>query len=258
MGKRSIIMREFDKEGTVVGVPYQSVMEESAVARYPIGTLYEKFGARWRYCKAYEAITIPHRGCAAMQPASWTAGVMSMGSDSTTVTGIKDDTKVLIFTGGDYDIAHAVDYFQGGMMVIFTATEIQQHRIIGNDASFTSNTYMYIYIEPGLLVARDGIACDVMSNPYAFVGSSASVGTGESVVCVPQITVQSGYYFWGQTKGPCFVTPSTEWKTASTRMAEFGVGGTIKAGTGVALQIAGFQIYDTTDDEDSYIMLMLE
>ena len=251
-------MREFDKEGTVVGVPYQSIFEESLTAKYPIGTLYEKFGARYRYCKAYEAITIPHRGCPAMQPASWTAGVMSMGSDSTTVTGIADDTKVLIFTGADYDIAHAVDYFQGGMLCIFTATEIQQHRIIGNDASFTSNTYMYIYIEPGLYVARAGIACDIMSSPYAFVGTSGSVGTGKTVVVVPQITVQSGYYFWGQTKGPCFVTPNAEWTTAATREAEFHTDGTIKAGAGVALQHAGFVIYDNAADADSYVMLMLE
>ena len=251
-------MREFDKEGTVVGVPYQSIFEASTTAKYPIGTLYERFGKRYRYCKAYEAITLPHRGCPAMNPASWTAGVMSMGSNGTTVTGIAGDTKVLITTTGDYDEAHAVDYFQGGIMTIFTATEIQQHRIIGNDASFTSDTLFYAYIEPGLLVARAGIACDVMTSPYAFVGSSASFAQTHSAVVVPEIAVASGSYFWGQTKGPCFVTADHEWKTANTRMAEFGTGGTIKAGTGVALQIAGFQIHVTTDDEDSYIMLMLE
>ena len=251
-------MREFDKEGTVVGAPYQGLMEESATAKYPIGTLFEAFGKRYRYCKAYEAITLPHRGCPAMQPASWTAGVMSMGSDQTTVTGIAGATQVTIFTGADYDLAHAVDYFQGGILTIFTATETQQHRIIGNDASHTSDTYFEAYIDPPLKAARSGIACDVMSSPYAFVGSSASVGTGHSVVVVPEIAVQSTYYFWGQTKGPCFITCNVEWKTASTRMAEFHTDGTIKAGAGVALQHAGFQIYDTTDDEDAYIMLMLE
>ena len=251
-------MREFDKEGTVVGVPYQGIMEESATAKYPIGTLYETFGKRFRYCKAYEAITHPHRGSYAAQPASWTAGVMSMGSDSTTVTGIAGDTQVTIFTGADYDIAHAVDYFQGGMLTLFTGTTVEQHRIIGNDVSHTSNTYFEAYIEPGLRIARDGVACDVMSSPYAFVGASGSVGTGYSVVCVPQIAVTSTYYFWGQTKGPCFVTPSVEWTTASTREAEWHTDGTIKAGLGVALQRAGFVIYANAADADSYVMLMLE
>jgi hypothetical protein len=254
-------MREFDKEGTVVGVPYQGIMEESSTAKYPIGTLYETFGKRFRYCKAYEAITHPHRGGYAAQAASWTAGTMSMGSDSTTVTGIAGDTKVSIYTGTDYDLAHAVDYFQGGMLCLFTATEIQQHRIIGNDASYTgtlANDTFNAYIEPGLLVARTSVACDIMSSPYAFVGDSGSVGTGASVVCVPQIAVTSTYYFWGQTKGPCFVTPDIEWTTASTRMAEFNADGTIGASTGVALQNAGFVIYDNAADADSYVMLMLE
>ena len=254
-------MREFDKEGTVVGVPYQGIMEESATAKYPIGTLYETFGKRFRYCKAYEAITLAHRGCPAMQPASWTAGVMSMGSDQTTVTGIAGDTKVSIYTGIDYDIAHAVDYFQGGMLTLFTGTTVEQHRIIGNDASYTgtlTNDTFDAYIEPGLRIARTSVPCDIMSSPYAFVGASGSVGTGYSVVCVPQIVITSTYYFWGQTKGPCFVTPFAEWTTASTREAEWNADGTIKAGAGVALQRAGFVIYDNGTDADSYVMLMLE
>ena len=153
-------MREFDKEGTVVGVPYQSIFEASTTAKYPIGTLYERFGKRYRYCKAYEAITLPHRGCPAMNPASWTACVMSMGSDQTTVTGIAGDTKVSIYTGVDYDIAHAVDYFQGGMLTLFTGTTVEQHRIIGNDASHTADTYFECYIEPGLRIARAAVACN--------------------------------------------------------------------------------------------------
>ena len=50
---------------------------------------------------------------------------MQMGSDSTTITGIVGDTKVLIFTGGDYDEAHAVDYFQGGFVTLFTGSVIE-------------------------------------------------------------------------------------------------------------------------------------
>jgi hypothetical protein len=252
-------MREFDKEGTVVGVPYQSIFEESSTAKYPIGTLYEYFGARYRYCKAYEAIPYGHRGCPAMQSGSWAASlVMNMGSDETSVTGIVGDTKVFIATGASYDDAHAKDYFQGGFMTLFTGSVIEQYRIIGNDASFNSDLSMYIYINPALPTARTTVACDVMSSPYAFIGSSASVGTGNSVVVVPQIPVTSTYYFWGQTKGPCFITPNAEWTTAATREAEFHTDGTIKAGAGVAIQHAGFVIFDNSASADSYVMLKLE
>jgi hypothetical protein len=253
-------MRDWNSDGIIVGRPLQNVNEQSETQKYPIGMIYEAFGKRWRYCRAYEAITPGKRGCPNMAPSSWTAGVMSMGSDSTTVTGTKGDSKVLIFTGGDYDLPHAVDYFQGGILTVFPAAgiAIHQYRIIGNDLSFTSDTYMWIYIDPPLAATEASTPCDVMSSPYKNVGAPASVGTGRSVVVVPEILVTSGYFFWGQTRGPCWVTPNAEWKTASTREAEWHTNGTIKAAAGVALQRAGYQLHDTASDEDAYIMLMLE
>lgn len=253
-------MRDFNTDGVIVGRPYQAVNEESATQKYPVGTIYESYGKRWRYCLAAATITPGKRGCPNLAPASWTAGAMSMGSDSTTVTGIIGDRKVLIFTGGDYDEPHGVDYFQGGILNVFPAAgiAIHQYRIIGNDASFTSDTYMWVYIDPPLIANETSTPCDVMCSPYKNVGAPASVGTAYSVVCVPEILVTSGYYFWGQTKGPCWVTPNAEWTTASTREAEWHTNGTIKAAAGVALQRAGYIIYCNSADADAYIMLQLE
>jgi len=253
-------MRDFNPNGEIVGRPTQAVNEQSLVQKYPIGMKYESWGKIWRYCRAYEAITPGKRGCPNMAPASWTAGVMSMGSDSTTVTGTVGDNRVLIFTGGDYDIAHAIDFFQGGILCIYPAAgvAIHQYRIIGSDLSFTADTYMYIYIDPPLAVTEVSTPCDVMSNPYNNVGAPASVGTGRSVVCVPEILVTSGYFFWGQTKGPCWVTPNAEWTTAATREAEWHTDGTIKAAAGVALQRAGYILHGNAADADAYLMLMLE
>ena len=195
-----------------------------------------------------------------MQPASWTAGAMSMGSDATSVTGSQGDSRVLVTTGADYDETHAKDYFFGGTLTIFPSAGdvIYRHAITGNDASFGSDVYFYAYIDPPLAADCSAVPCDVMSSPYAYVGAPGSVGTGYSVICVPSVLVTQYYYFWGQTRGPCFITPNAEWTTASTREAEFHTDGTIKAGAGVALQRAGFIIYCNSADADANVMLMLE
>ena len=253
-------MREFNTDGMIIGRPNQAVNEESATQKYPIGTIYEAFGKRWRYSRAAAALTPGKRGCPNMAPASWTAGVMSMGSDSTTVTGTAGDREVIIFTGADYDIAHAIDYFQDGILCVFPAAgiAIHQYRIIGNDLSYTSDTYMKVFIDPPLAATEVSTPCDVMSSPYKNVGAPSSVGTGYSVVVVPEILVTSAYYFWGQTRGPCWVTPNAEWTTASTREAEWHTNGTIKAAAGVALQRAGYILHCNAADADAYLMLMLE
>jgi hypothetical protein len=254
-------MRAISVEGKIHGRPAQSVLEQSATQKYPIGFIYDDLiGRRWRYCKAVAAIAVASRGCPAMQPASWTAGAMSMGSDSTTITGSQGDSKVLIFTGADYDEAHAKDYFYGGTITIFPSAGdvIYRHVVTGNDASFTSDTYFWAYIDPPLAADCSSVPCDVMSSPYAFVGAPGSVGTAYSVVCVPSVLVTQYYYFWGQTRGPAFVTPNAEWTTAATREAEFHTDGTIKAGAGVALQRAGYIIYGNGADADANVMLMLD
>lgn len=253
-------MRDFNPEGMIYGRPAQAVNEQSLTQKYPIGTIYEAWGKRWRYCKAVETITPGKRGCPNMAVATWTAGQFSMGSDQTTITGTIGSSEVIIFTGADYDLAHAIDLFQGGQITVFPAAgvAIHEYRIVGNDLSYTSDTYMKVYIDPPLAATEASTPCDLIPSPYARVGAPASVGTGRSVVVVPEILVTDTYYFWGQTRGPCWVTPNAGWTTASTRVCEFHTDGTIKAGAGVALQHAGYLLQANAADDDSHIMLMLE
>jgi len=253
-------MRDWNSDGIIVGRPLQAINEQSAHQHYPIGMIYEAFGKRWRYFHAVEAITPGKRGCPNMAVSPWTAGQFSMGSDQTTITGTLGDSKVLIFTGADYDLAHAVDIFQGGQITVFPAAgiAIHEYRIIGNDISFTSDTYMWVYIDPPLAATEVSTPCDVIPSPYARVGAPGSVGTGRSVVVVPEILVTDTYYAWGQTRGPCWVTPNAVWITAATREAEWHTNGTIKAAAGVALQRAGYLLQDNATDDNAHIMLQLE
>jgi hypothetical protein len=257
-------MRDFNADGQVYGRPYQSVLEQSATQKYPIGTIYEAFGRRYRYCRAVAAITPARRGCPALIYDTWLASVTvtapQFGSDGATATGKKDENEVVVTFAGDYDVARAVDIMQDGLLTLFDAAglKIHEHRIIGNDASYTTDTLMKIYIDPPLVEDATAVPCDGLPSPYMFVGDGESNGTACSIIVVNPIIVSSGYYFWGQTRGPCWVTPNAGWQTAATRECEWHTNGTIKAAAGVALQRAGYLLAENTDSDDAHIMLMLE
>ena len=253
-------MREFNCDGIIVGRPYQSVHEQSAVQKFPVGYIYEAFGHRWRYSRAAANITPAKRGCPNLTQNPWTAGGYSFGADGCTATGVAGSNFVDVTLGADYDIERTLDCFQDGIITLFPASGIPiwQYRIIGNDASHTSNTIVRVYIDPPLVEAAVAVPCDGMPSPYMNVGDGESVGTQLSVVVVNEHIVTIGNYFWGKTKGPTWVTPSPGWNTAVTREAEWHTNGCIKAAAGVALQRAGYILVNNTDADDACIMLMLE
>lgn len=260
-------MREFNCDGTIVGRPTQGILEQSATQKYPIGTIFDSFGRRYRYCRAAEAITPARRGCPALIYDTWLASTATtkpqFGSDATTVTGLAGDDFVIATFGADYDTLRPVDCLQDGLLTLFDAAGliIDEHRIIGNDLSYLTtlaNDTCKIYIDPPLVRDHTAVPADGLPSPYNYCGDGGSVGTATSVICVPPIIVTSGYYFWGQTKGPAWVTPNAGWQTASTRECEWHTDGTIKAAAGVALQRAGYLLAENTDSDDCHIMLMLE
>jgi hypothetical protein len=255
-------MRDFTADGVLIGIPHQSVHEQSAVQKYPVGTIFEAFGKRWRYCRAAANITIARRGCPNLAQNPWDAGGYSFGSDGCTATGILGENYVDVTLSADYDIERTVDVYQGGILTAYPAAprddEIFQYHILGNDLSHTSNTIVRLYLFPAPEEAWTAVPVDGMPSPYMNVGASGSVGVQSSVICVPEIQVTSGYFFWGQTKGPAWVTPTAGFNTASTRECEFHTDGCIKAAAGVALQRAGYILPENSDADDAHIMLMLE
>jgi hypothetical protein len=258
--KRRKVMRDWTTDGFVVGRPYQSVHEESATQKYPIGTVYEAFGRRWRYCKAAATITPARRGCPNLAQNPWYAGGYSFGSDGCTATGLSGENYFDVTLSGDYDIERLVDCYQGGILTLYPSTGIPiwQYHILGNDLSHTTNTIVRIYVDPPLISDFTAVPVDGMPSPYMYVGDGESVGTQLSVVVVNELIITSGYYFWGQTRGPAWVTPNAGWTTAATREAEWHTNGTIKAAAGVALQRAGYLLVNNTDADDAIIMLQLE
>lgn len=260
-------MRDFNCEGVLVGRPSQTILEQSATQKYPIGMIYETFGRRYRYCRAAAAITPARRGCPTLIYDTWKASTATtepqFGSDGATATGLAGESEVVITLAADYDTLRPVDCMADGLLSLFDAAgiKIHEHRIIGNDLSYTAtlaNDRVKLYVDPPLVEDITAVPADGLPSPYNFVGDGESVGVQASVIVVNPIIVTSGYYFWGQTRGPSWVTPNAGFNTASTRECEWHTNGTILAAAGVALQRAGYLLAENTDSDDAHIYLMLE
>lgn len=269
-------MRDQSYDGNIYGGrPTQSVHEQSEIQRYPLGTLYEAFGKKWRYCKAFNGnITPAHRGCPSANEVPWSAawaavgaGGEGFGAGATTATGFKGEDWFILALGAKDDVARVVDQLQGGLITLYRPAprdnEIFQFRIIGNDAPYQTtlaNDTMKIYVDPPLLEDYVAVPCDGNQSPYRGIMPPVTMGTSRSILVVPEIIVTSHYYFWGQTRGPCFVTPSVGWSGANTRECRFHTNGTILgvAEGDVGYQRAGYLLYDNVNTDDAHIMLMLE
>ena len=265
-------LTDFNASGVLVGRPTQEINEQSSTQKYPVGTILERHGRRFRYCRAYEAISITHRGCPSMVQYPWIA---------TSVTSAKF-VSCNAFVAGDKQITITVDdilqdtspypgydtnFFAGGYIVAFYDTNaIGVHRITGNkpatvNADSAANCDITLYLdEPLTKDYAAGCTVDIYASRYISIGASSSNTGWTSVACIPQCAVTSGYWFWGQTRGPCWVTPTTGITGTTVRMTYFHSDGTIKDGsTDTSLQPAGYIIYkgDNTQD-DAMIQLMLE
>jgi hypothetical protein len=263
------LLKDFNEDGILRGRPYQEINVASTTQYYPVGTKFERHGRTYRYCKAAAAITISHRGCPNLAYIPWHSENTYTSKMYRVVSG-DSGAKECIVTLDDSCVTNSQtkDYFAGGWLVMFhSGSVIAQFRVTGSDVSYVSTASgsnyedIKIYLDealPWALVADTDIG-DLHPSPYMNVGASTSVGTYGSVVCVPGIDVASGSWFWGQTKGPCWVTPNAGITTAAVRDVYFHTNGTIKVNSGDGLQRAGYLLdFGDGSQDDALIMLQLE
>jgi len=258
-------MREYDTDGIIVGRPYQTVHEASTTQKYPIGTIFDAFGLRYRYCRCKTAIVTPHRGNPALIYAPWVDSVvvtnLQWGADAATCSGVEGENFFTLTFAAACDVARVKDIMQGGLMTVWDTLNVWQYRIIGNDASYevaSADDTMKVYVDPPLIQDFTDIPTDGLPSAYNFAGASGSVSTMYSVCVVSPIIVDAESFFWGQTRGPCWVTPTAGWTTASNRMCEFHTDGTIQASAHAGLQHAGYMLAANNVSDDAHIYLELE
>ena len=248
------------------------IYEQSATQLYPIGYKVEFHGRTWVYCRAAEAITLPHRGSPNLVDYPWIAtSLYSLKGLSTNDRSVGAAGRKSIVVEAD-DYGHDTspyaptikNFFAGGYCNIFyNSSLIGCHRITGSDPCVTDATTgtsedITLYFDEALPTAIDAsCTMDVYPSPYMCQGASDSGTVYSSFTVVPPIAVTADYFFWGQVQGPCWVTPNAGITTAKYREVGFHTNGTVVVMV-AGYQRAGYMLYkgDGSQD-DSLIMLNL-
>lgn len=105
---------------------------------------------------------------------------------------------------------------------------------------------------------------EIVLNPYKYLTKGAL--EYHAFMCVPAVNASSGYFFWGQTWGPCFLVPgggdATPGNTANDRTAFFVGDGSVNFGTALTVetgyQKAGFCIDNTAGPVSALPLVMLQ
>ena len=256
-------MRDMNVDGVLGGVPWESVglYVDTELQRFPIGTIFEAHGRRYRYCRAYEAIDLP----------GWLAPNMALqgGDTGGDVFAIEHEANQVHYAGETAIYVNAtptysVDYFYNGLVVIFSTGAdpgLMIFRCTGNEVG--DATKIKIYLDHPLPIditagAGTGYGISVYPSPYQNVGCGRThAGVGPAVVN-PLCTVASGYYFWGQTRGISYVSPNAYSYGVNKMLVTDG--STAKATTTDIRQFVGTTMPRSSDGsyDDGAIILNLE
>lgn len=265
-------MSDINQNGELVGKPKEGygIYDETAEQMYPIGTILNLHGRQFRYCRAAEAITLPGRGSPNLVDFPWIAtslySLKGVETGSRAVGAAGRKSIVVEFDDYSHDntpyASTFKNFFQGGYMVAFFDTNlIATVRITGSDpceadADTAANENVTLYFDEELPTAITASShVDVYPSPYICQGASGSGTNYTAFTVVPQIAVTSGYFFWGQTKGPCWVTPNAGITTAKIKDVCFHTNGTVI--TYVAgYQRAGYMIYKGDGSSDDSLLML--
>jgi len=250
----------------IAGTVTTDIMDQSSTQLVPIGMKYEQDNRTYRYCKAGSAHGGVLRGAInghIIPGDTGTPGFEGAAGYATTA----GSTSVRI---ADTAATHTKNYYAGGYMLIF-GTQFECHYIMGNTASDGTSLVLTLPYTDTIDVdlAATGIGVTLYPSIYSNVQAATSVRSDyESFVVLPQGIVTSGYYFWGQTKGPCWITAhGGTWPGAGACLRDvyFHTDGTIDpasirvVGT-LSPQRAGYLLSpsSTAAYGDAFIMLQLE
>jgi len=254
-------MRDFNVDGVLVGKPFQKIWEKSAVQKYPVGTVYENHGKKFRYSQACADVTITHVGLPNMSRHGGDSGGGAYGVMGAIGTkAYAGDVSVIManVANGNPQTIFPLDWFYNGTINFYVPhadyTDLLSIRISGSEVATATAVKLYLD-EPLPCDIAATVFTEAHPSPYLNVGANPSGGADYPFVVVNHVELVSGDYFWGQTKGSCYVTRNVGVDT-SARMKVFISGLIESATTSDIRQVAGYAL--TPRLSDGMIMLMLE
>lgn len=195
------------------------------------------------------------RGCASYHGAGNESLIAHAYTVSPTAQNIGDMEIVITATG------FTADQLRGGYAVIYGGSDaVQQRGIVGNDASGTSTTKIYLDgpLATAIVAATTGV--EVFHNPYAYLGRRSD--TAQAVMGVPAVNAAVSQYVWLQTWGPATISAGEDVTTVGINCRNLvfaGSGNLFKAATFPSAQVAGFMLEKglTADGPMPQIMLQI-
>jgi hypothetical protein len=139
------------------------------------------------------------------------------------------------------------DELQGAYIFVYATTGGQFRRVTHNDVYLTSKTRIEVDAPWDQTIAGTEYT-EMFENPWSLCTKTA---TGKAcVIAIPACSADSGDYFWGQTWGPCVVSPGeTIAPSGDIRQCVFGSNGALFLETTHSdYQTAGFVLNYNSDD----------
>jgi len=254
-----------------IEVPSEAdLVTQSVTQRYPLGAQLHKENGLWRYSKAGAAMAaVGFLKCNYTICPGSGGNSSGYGYEEALYADAAAGATALKIT----DTAATKNLYEGAYLVVYNDTDscYEQHRIIGNDA--TNSTYTTIYIAPpGLKCAVTGVSgigygCTIYLNEYGNVRNFADGGGYASAIGQAPLSVTSGYFFWlktaGRTSGLTFGNDYSLGKTQYGRDAFCNTDGSVIGAAGSATYIhyqrIGYILSRTASEYgDNFVMLQLD
>ena len=255
--------------GLLSGQTEQALYEESATQKYNIGTRRVHYDRTFRYSYAGAAL----------------AGLGRLVINSNFAPGVTGHTQEDGYEGslqtqaeiGDLyvDIADTVvrvaDYYRGGHIVAFGGTVFHNYYIVKSDVG--TGVYVRCYLDAAVYeqLITTGYGVTAYLSKYSDIRPATGAQTSfESFVGLNIIPIDSAGWFWMQTRGPAWVTPTGgTWPGSAANLRDIYANpgdGTIQPPTlsdpSAGYQRIGYLIGATggtgSDYGDALIQLMLE
>lgn len=240
----------------------QGIKEESSTQRNPLGEKLELGDGRsYRYALASAAIEIAH--VVAPGPAGQLAEL-----DSTTTVSCTAGDKEFSITGSGSQLSTTAGFYNDAYLIISDGTGAGETHHIKSHTTAASDKITFTTYDPvtTAFVAASGIA--IIENNYRVLtcdGTSRAIGTDSHAVGATTRAIQSGYYFWMQTRGICSVQldggNTANPTNGQPMVASASHDGLMEAKLDAndEMQIIGHYVGTSTEDNDySAIFLTLE
>lgn len=230
----------------LIGGKLQQIHEESETQNYDIGTRLVVDERSFRYSKAGTAIVAMMAGHCGNLPTECNTHAVASLIDTYEVTILDTTPRV-------------VDYYAGGYIWIMNLVSGVYEMLKIKASAISAGTSIMLTLHEPL---RATVPASTWITAWPGVYSNILGTTSEFMaqVVVSLRPVQSGFYFWGQTWGPCFgtVVSTVPGRDAYNRELFFNIDGGLITGIDASVktnghyQRAGFLITNTTPGGEGY------